>query len=168
MGNRNSGPRPRGYSPQPTALKVLRGNPGKRPLPEHEPKVERADPSFDQPPDALGEDPVAAAEWRRVAPILRLCGIVSEGERASLLLLCQQWSRYLEAHGKVRSLGMIVKKPSGIPMINPYLVVENAALDKCLNLWRELGLTPAARVRLSAIPAKDFPASEMNKWDGLL
>jgi P27 family predicted phage terminase small subunit len=97
-----------------------------------------------------------------------VCGIATNGERGSLLILCQQWSRYLEAHGKVRTLGMIVKKPSGIPVINPYLQVENQALDKCVRLWVELGLTPAARTRLSAVPASELPTTEMNKWDGLL
>jgi len=163
MGNQNSGPKP-----HPTALKVLRGNPGQRRLPENEPQISRADPSFDEPPAAIADDPVASEEWRRVAPMLRMCGIATNGERGSLLILCQQWSRYLEAHGKMRALGMIVKKPSGIPVINPYLQVENAALDKCLRLWQELGLTPSARARLSAIPAKEFPTAEMNKWDGLL
>lgn len=166
MGNRNSGARPKPMVP--TALKILRGNPGKRALPANEPKVERPDASFDEPPESIADDPVAAAEWRRVAPMLRLCGIVTDGERGSLLILCQQWSRYLEAHAKVRQLGMIVKKPSGIPVLNPYLTVENAALDKCLRLWQELGLTPAARARLSAIPANTLPEAEMNKWDGIL
>jgi len=163
MGNANSGARPK-----PTALKVLQGNPGKRRLPENEPKVTRADPSFDEPPAEIAEDPVACAEWRRVAPMLRLCGIVTDGERGSLLTLCQQWSRYLEAHGKVRQLGMIVKKPSGIPVVNPYLAVEQQAMMLCIRLWQELGLTPSARTRLSAIPAGEFPQSEMNKWEGLL
>lgn len=163
MGNANSGRRPK-----PTALKVLRGNPGGRPLPAHEPKLERADQSFDEPPLEIAEDAVAAAEWRRVAPILRLCGIASESERVSLLSLCQQWSRYLEAHRKVKDLGMVVKRPNGEPILNPYLKVETSAFDKCLGLWRELGLTPTARTRLAAIPAGEFPNAELKKWDGLI
>ena len=34
----------RGRKPKPTALKVLEGNPGKRPLNENEPKPERKAP----------------------------------------------------------------------------------------------------------------------------
>jgi P27 family predicted phage terminase small subunit len=144
----------------------LRGNPSKTRLNEDEPKLQRADPTFDEPPPELAEDPVACAEWRRVAPILRMCGLVSPVERGSLLALCQQWSRYLEAHGKVRTLGMIVKKPSGLPVVNPYMGVADHALAQCLKLWQELGLTPSSRSRLSAIPAGDMPA--MSKWEGLL
>jgi P27 family predicted phage terminase small subunit len=47
-----------------------------------------------------------------------------------------------------RKLGMIVKAPSGYPIVNPYLGISNKALDKCLKLWTELGLTPSSRVRV--------------------
>src|SRR5438093_14589 len=121
MGNWNSGRRP-----QPTVLKMLRGNPSKTPLNANEPQPERASASFDEPPIEL-TDPVAIAEWTRVAPMLRKCGLVSETERTALTALCQQWSRYLEAQGKIQQLGLIVKKPSGIPMVNPYLAVSDKA-----------------------------------------
>ena len=108
---------------------------------------------------------VASAEWARVAPILRTCGLVSEAERSSLLALCIEWSRYQEAHGKVRSLGTIVQKgPTKIPIVNPYLMVANHAMALCLKLWAELGLTPSSRSRLAAIPAGDMP--ELSKWGG--
>jgi len=87
-------------------------------------------------------------------------------ERAALLSLCQQWSCYLEAHAKVRQLGMIVKKPSGIPVVNPYLAVSDKALMHCMRLWAELGLTPSGRSRMAALP--DFDAPPLSKWDGLL
>jgi P27 family predicted phage terminase small subunit len=161
MGNANSGRRP-----APTALKMLRGNPSKTPFNKNEPKPERPTASFDIPPAELAGDALACAEWARVAPIVRVCGLISKAESGVLLVLCQQWSRYLEAHAKVQQLGMIVKKPSGVPMINPYMSVSDRALAQCLKLWQELGLTPSSRSRLSAIPAGDMP--ELSKWEGLL
>jgi len=160
MGNANSGRRP-----QPTRLKILRGNPSKTSLNPAEPLPERVREDFDVPPAELADDPVAVAEWQRVAPMMRLCGLVSEGEKTALVVLCQQWSRYLEAHGKVRTLGMIVKKPSGVPVTNPYLAVADRALMHCLKLWVELGLTPSSRARMSALPIAE-PAQ--SKWEGLL
>jgi P27 family predicted phage terminase small subunit len=147
-------------------MKVLRGNPSKTRLNANEPKPSAADPSFDTPPPELDGDEVARKEWARVAPILRLCGLVSEGERSALLALCQQWSRYLEATSKVRSLGMIVKKPSGIPVTNPYLAVSDHALAACHKLWAELGLTPSGRSRMAALPLAE--PQEASKWAGLL
>lgn len=162
MGNWNSGRRP-----QPSALKVLRGNPGKRPLRADEAKPEAASAEFDAPPAILADDPVAAAEWARVAPLLRRCGIATEAERASLLALCQQWSQYLEAHGKVRALGMIVKGAGDAPIANPYIKLATKSLQACLKLWVELGLTPSSRSRLSSLPAPDAVPKE-SRWAGLL
>lgn len=165
MGNWNSGRRP-----QPTALKVLRGNPGKRRLSPDEPKPPEADASFDTPPPELLNDPGASNEWRRVAPLLRACGLVTEAERSSLVALCQQWSRYVEAQQQVRTLGMIVQSRSGIPMTNPYLDVADRALHHCHRLWTVLGLTPSGRARVgAAMTGAAFPApAAPSKWQGLL
>lgn len=161
MGNQHSGRRPKS-----SALKLLQGNPGKRRMNPAEPRPEAASEAFDMPPVELHGDLVASAEWARVAPMLRVCGLVSMAERAALTALCQQWSRYLEAQEKVRSLGMIVKKPSGVPVVNPYMGVADKALTHCLKLWVELGLTPSGRSRMAALPqAVEEPAS---KWAGLL
>lgn len=159
-GNSNSGRRP-----QPTRLRILRGNPGRRPLNPHEPQPPPVDDAFDTPPPEIEADQLAAAEWRRVVPLMRVCGLASQAERAALIALCQQWSRYLEAQGKVRELGMIVKKTRGVPMVNPYLAVSDRALAHCQKLWGELGLTPSGRARLSALPQAE--PKEASKWAGL-
>lgn len=99
--------------------------------------------------------------------MLRACGLMAETDKTSLLALCQQWSIYLQAQKEVRRLGMIVKKPSGIPVINPYLSISTAALNQCRSLWNELGITPSGRARLSALPALE-PDEKENKWAGLL
>ena len=160
-GNANSGRRP-----QPTRLKILRGNPSKTRLNPNEPQPARATDEFDTPPPEVAHDLLAAAEWYRVVPILRTCGLASQAERSALIALCQQWSRYLEAQSKVRELGMIVKRPDGVPMVNPYLAVADRALAHCQKLWPELGLTPSGRARLSALPQAE--PQEASKWAGLL
>jgi phage terminase small subunit len=78
MGNKNSGRRP-----APTSLKVLRGNPGKRPLNASEPAFAVASPAFDAVPPELSADSRAADEWRRLAPMLRAVRMVSEAERSA-------------------------------------------------------------------------------------
>lgn len=162
MGNWNSGRRP-----QPTALKVLRGNPGKRPLNVDEPTIAPADPSFDNPPAEIADDLGAATEWRRVAPILRAAGLVSATERAALTALCQQWSRYLAAHTQVMKLGMCIETTKSVPIPNPYLLVADRALTHCARLWSELGLTPSGRARARKLPASP-DEKKPSKWAGLL
>ena len=82
------------------------------------------------------------------------------------MALCQQWSRYLEAHDKIRELGLIIKRPKGIPMTNPYLPIADKALAHCQRLWIELGLTPSGRTKITALPEPGGP--DRSKWDGLL
>jgi len=141
-----------GVKPQPTALRVLRGNPGKRPLNTHEPVLPVSE-SLDLPPELL-DDAAAAKEWTRLAPMLRDAGIVTDGEWAALVALCQQWSRYLEATSRIKLAGMVIKSPSGYPMPNPYIGIANHALSHCTKLWAELGLTPSSRSRVVAVGKK--------------
>lgn len=159
-GNSRSGRRP-----QPTALKLLRGNPGKRPINDKEPQIVPVTEAFDAIPAEIAGDLVAASEWARLAPILRNARIVTEAERSVLLALCQQWSRYLEAQAKVASLGMVVKGANGQPLTNPYLTVADKALNHCCRLWVELGLTPSVRSKMAALPEAERPDS---KWAGIL
>lgn len=147
-------------------MKVLRGNPGKRPLNADEPTIAPADPSFDNPPVELANDTAAITEWRRVAPLLRAAGLVTPTERAALTALCQQWSRYLAAHAQVIALGMCIDTRKG-PTPNPYLLVADRALAHCSRLWSELGLTPSGRARAKKLPGTaDDP--KPSKWAGLL
>jgi len=61
-----------GPAPTPNVIRMLRGNPGKRRLRrEIDPPREPEPP---QPPAFLTGD--AASEWRRVAPMLHLLGIL--------------------------------------------------------------------------------------------
>jgi P27 family predicted phage terminase small subunit len=162
MGNWNSGRRP-----QPNQLKVLRGNPNGHRLNDREPVGEPVTDAFDIPPAQLGDDAIAKEEWTRLAPLMRKAGMVSQGEVNALVALCQQWSRYLTAHQKVRELGMLVKGQAGEPCCNPFLAMSDKALTQCQVLWRELGLTPSSRSRLIALQTAE-PVKDLNKWAGLI
>jgi P27 family predicted phage terminase small subunit len=166
-GNSNSGRRK-----VPTALKLLRGNPGKRRLePELEPAPAPVTASFDEPPAELAGDARARAEWRRVAPVLRLCGLISEAERSALVSLCFEWSAYLAARAKLRKDGA-VKVRDGVARVSPYIDVADRALGHCHRLWSELGLTPSGRAKVARLPAARAPASSastpVSKWGGML
>jgi len=87
----------RGRRPKPTRLKVLIGNPGKRPLNSNEPHPEVALP--DCPPE-LG--PVARQEWERMtaqlAPLRAVIrGLESEVGHMSVLPISLHDSRSLRA-----------------------------------------------------------------------
>src|SRR4030095_1429365 len=105
MGNWNSGRR-KGDGRHPTAMRMLRGNPGKRPFPRHEPIPEPAPADFDTPPPELEGNAVAMGEWARVVPLLRGCGVISRAERSALIALCLQWAQWLAAQRYLVEHGM--------------------------------------------------------------
>jgi P27 family predicted phage terminase small subunit len=150
MGNWNSGRRP-----QPKALKILRGNPGKRRL-GTEVQVALIDDRWLEPPPELRGDRPARDEWRRLVPLLRDAGLLTQVDRGALVGLCQQWSAYLGAHARLRTEG-----PTA-----PALGLQDRALTHCLRLWAEFGLTPSSRTKLAHIPAARTPPA--SKWGGSL
>jgi P27 family predicted phage terminase small subunit len=107
------------------------------------------------------------AEWR--GAWFRCCAIsqTTEADRGSLLALCQQWSRYLEANGKIAAAGMVVKSPSGYPMPNPYIGISNKAFGNCIKLWAELGLTPSSRSRVTTAPLGSGSQDAFAEFDDL-
>lgn len=155
----------RGRKPKSTAQKVLEGNPGRRPLNEDEPIVEAPGHDFQEPPTEIAKDAVAASEWRRLIPLLMRARQITKAERGSLIALCREWSRYIEAGEKVATHGMVVKTPNGYPIVNPYLSIGNKSLVHCTKLWAELGLTPSSRSRVSRVEGGGGPDDPFAEFD---
>jgi P27 family predicted phage terminase small subunit len=150
----------RGRKPNATAQRLLEGNPGKRPINLEEPQPPAlADDIEETTPTELDNQPIAIAEWKRLAPMLRRCRQITEADRGSLVALCLEWARYITATREVAALGLVVRAPSGYPMQNPYLSIATKALAGCNKLWPELGLTPSSRSRVKAVgPGPDGDA----------
>lgn len=147
----------RGRKPKPSAQRKLEGNPGRRPLNTREPELPPMDVHAETPPAELADNVVASAEWTRLLPLLRRARAITDGDRGSLLALCQQWAVYLAAAQRVARGGMVVKAPSGYPMPNPYIAIANKSLGNCIKLWVELGLTPSSRSRVKTEPGAGGP-----------
>lgn len=138
-----------GRKPVPTALKVLRGNPGKRALPTDEPTPTAVSETA-EPPEWL--DDAAKTEWRRIAPILARHGLLTELDTDALIAYCEAWTRWREATQKIRQFGMVIKSPVGFPMPSPYLSIANKAMQTMRLLMTEFGMTPSARSRVKSSP----------------
>lgn len=137
----------RGRKPVPAALKVLRGNPGKRPINTEEAKPSRALPEC---PDHLQGE--ARAEWDRMATELHSVGLLTTIDRAALAGYCQSWGRWVEAENEVRRLGSVVKAKNGFPVLNPYLTIATSAMKQMRAFLVEFGMTPSSRSRASTAP----------------
>lgn len=145
---------------QPTVLRLMRGNPGKRRLNHQEPRPGPL--AADCPPELT--DPVARAEWDRVAPGLISSGQVTTVDRAMLIGYCQKWAQWQAIETAAAVHPFIVKGPHGHPIPNPALGLAFKAYNLLLRSAAELGMTPSARSRVQVAPSGEVAAS---KWVGL-
>jgi len=133
---------------QPTVLRIMRGNPGKRRINHQEPQH----PALANIcPDIL-TNPVARAEWDRVAPGLIGCGQVTVVDRAVLIGYCQKWAQWQALEQEAAQHPFLVRAPTGYPIPNPALGMANKAFNLMLKAAAELGMTPAGRSRVTVTP----------------
>jgi P27 family predicted phage terminase small subunit len=133
----------RGRKPKPTALKVLEGNPGKRPLNEKEPQPKRQAPRC---PSWL--EPEAKKEWKRMAKTLETIGVLTQVDKAAFAGYCQAYARWKEAEEFLTKHGTIFKTPSGYIQQVPQVAIARNYLQIMKDFCSEFGLTPAARTRI--------------------
>ena len=139
-----------GSKPIPTALKLLRGNPGRRPLNDREPK---AAPKLPSPPAELSD--AAKKEWWRTGRKLLAAGIVTELDASAFAAYCQSYARWLEAQAVLAKTAMLVKNKQGFLMANPLLRVARDAQEQFTKILSEFGMTPSSRSRVHANAPKD-------------
>jgi P27 family predicted phage terminase small subunit len=131
----------------PTALKVVMGNPGKRPLNHLKPKPRLAIPSC---PAHL--QPTAKAEWKRLARHLHQLGVLTELDRAALAAYCQEYGRWVEAERRLKETPPLLKTPAGHVRPSPWLAISNKSVELMHKFATELGLSPASRSRVTTKP----------------
>jgi len=141
----------RGRRPKPTRLKLLTGNPGKRPFNEDEPCPEACIP--DCPPE-LG--PTARAEWDRLVGELGALRLLTNLDRAALAAYCGAYALWAEATQAIQKYGAMIKSPQGFPIQSPYLAIANRQAEIMMRIASEFGFTPASRSRI-ATPSDDPP-----------
>ena len=127
----------RGRKPTPTSLKILQGNPGKRPIRGREPQPPRSQPTC---PAHLS--PTAKAEWKRLAQSLNKIGTLTQVDRAALAAYCQSYGRWVEAERKLAETPPLLKTPAGYVQASPWLAISSKQLELMAKFMAELGLTP--------------------------
>jgi P27 family predicted phage terminase small subunit len=153
----------RGRKPKPTRLKLITGNPGKRPLNAREPK-----PAIGVPTCPAHLNPSAKAEWKRLARQMHVLGMISELDRAALAAYCQAYGRWAEAERKLKETPMLLKLPSGIIQQSPWLAIANKQLELMSKFMSELGLSPVSRTRVEVKPLGPKPWETGGKFAGLI
>jgi len=143
-----------GRKPKPTVLKLIQGNPGRRPL-----KLDEFRPAvaIPRPPAHVRENVEAYKEWKRVTAELAQYGLIAHVDRADLTFYCVNWARHVEAEDIIKKAadrdpigaGLFVKTPNGFPVQSPWLSVSNKAMEFCWKFLSDFGMSPSARTRVS-------------------
>jgi P27 family predicted phage terminase small subunit len=136
----------RGAKPKPTHLKLLAGNPGKRPLNRNEPKPQG---DLHDAPDWLTDEQKAGWTYAIAnAP----AGLMKRLDRSALTAFVVAEDLHRQATVAVGKFGLITKSPSkGEPMQNPYLPIINRQAQIMLKAAAELGFTPSSRSRVEIV-----------------
>lgn len=143
----------RGRKPQPSAMKICRGNPGKRPLNPDEPQPEVGDV---EPPDWLSAK--ARDIWNLRAPELMALGVLTGIDADTFGAYCQTCVDYLEAvdnvkrHGSVVRVNAVVGKGGklygGTAAPSPWVRIREKSLARMQSLGAEFGLSASSRSRV--------------------
>ena len=122
--------------PKPTTLKLIEGNPGKRPLPENEPTPY---PKAPECPDDI--DSGAQDVWKRLGPKLERLGLLTETDGDLFSMLCQIRSRLVWIHQEI---------DKGDEKKRSFLLKEERLYSALLRQYAtEFGLSPRGRVGLT-------------------
>jgi P27 family predicted phage terminase small subunit len=152
----------RGRKPTPTTLKKLRGNPGRRPLPEHEaePPVSEKVP---RPPAYLKGE--ARKFWFKYAPMLWEAGLLTKIDVPILAGAAVSYAQWLEAMEEIRRTGPVIARlgprEQKIPMQNPYVRVARDAHLAWNKALTEFGMSASSRTRVKVSKAKTMNPFEL-------
>ena len=142
----------RGRKPKPTALKLLNGNPGRRPLNREEPAY---GPGAPDKPTFL--DDFADEEWDRLIEMLVSARVLTKGDGGILLVACDAYSQLRQCQKFLKEKGSLSYDASSInggTSYKPYPEVgqRNMARRQYQSALSELGLGPSSRSKVKTLP----------------
>jgi len=138
--------------PKPTAVRVLEGNPGHRPINENEPH-----PAFGTPTMPLWLSGLAKAEWKRIVPELEAAGMLSLVDRVALTAYCQVYARWRKAEEAIKDSFTYEFKDIDFKTKRtkkPEVQVAIDSLNQVKAFCIEFGLTPSSRSRMIVLGGK--------------
>ena len=153
-----------GRPAKPTALKLIEGNKGKRPLNKKEPKALRKQPTK---PKHL--TPFASEFWDRIVSLLEETGVLAGVDEVAIERVAEIYSDIRIAQQSIRREGATYAAVtgSGETMIkgNPAVQQLRAADQQLKGYLTEFGLTPASRSRIE-IAAPDGEEDKADRHFG--
>lgn len=124
---------------KPTNLKILEGNPGRRPLLANQPKPKPLAPKC---PASLPKE--AKKHWEYLAPKLEALGLLTEVDGPALTDFCLCLARLEEAEKIVQENGMLIPGERGL-VKNPAAQLAREYRSAAQKWCARLGLDPQSR-----------------------
>ena len=151
----------RGPAPKPSAALRLSGNWRASGRAKSEPPADEVLPEC---PDWL--DDVGRAAWADWLPRNAAMKIISSGDRDALALMCDTWSRYLEARKRLAEEGEVIRVEAEYRVTvkrNPWSAILAEHGERLRRMMSEFGLTPVGRARIGAAKeqAKSAPQEDI-------
>lgn len=128
---------------KPTNLKILEGNPGKRPLPENEIKPKEVLPKC---PVWLNKE--AKKKFKQLSKIFYTLGLLTEIDIDMLVMYCQDYAIYKECQIKIKNEGLFVKDKDYNLRKNKYLMILNQVAPRMVTYMSKFGMSPSDRAGL--------------------
>lgn len=159
----------RGRKPKPAHLKLITGNPGKRPIAKDDvPPLQRFPPA----PEYMSD--YAKEEWNRIGAELVALRILTTLDTTVLGCYCEAFSAWRTAVEGLRHWNSQVNRPGKALMLQTkngnwqqiaLLGSLNKSSDMAVKFAAELGMTPSARGRMATVLGGAPP---VNKFTGLI
>ena len=145
----------RGRKPKPTWLKVIGGNPGRRPLNYDEPRPEG---ELSSAPEWLTDS--QRAVWEKAIADTPT-GLLRRVDESVFLVWVIAKDLHQSAAEKIAQSGTIVRMPnSNMAIQSPWVAVLNKQAQIMLKASAEMGFTPSSRARVRL----ESPAFTQNKF----
>jgi P27 family predicted phage terminase small subunit len=162
--------RPRGRKPDPPELKVFKAAQRRAAGPFAQVRDAGSPPM----PATIADDPVAAAEWERLAELLAGRGVLSPADMAVVAAYCSTWSTIcrcreilrpkVDQAGAVVDPYLVTNRMTGAVKIHPAAGVLSGAERSLVAFAAELGLSPTARGRVTTLEDLDRPESKLSRF----
>jgi P27 family predicted phage terminase small subunit len=140
-----------GPPPTPTRLKLIRGNPGKRPISRREPRPATGKPLC---PEWLCDE--AHAEWQRITDNLEPMGMLHKVDHGLIVAWAVAWAQLRQATEDIAESGYTIINSHDNLVAHPAVAIRTKAIDQMIKLAGQFGLSPAARTRLETPEVEEF------------
>lgn len=142
--------RPTGPPPQPSNVRALHGEAGKRRKKAPEPQPEAGSTIAPAWLDALARE-----HWNELSVELSRLGLLGKIDRGVLAGACWWYAKFRKAAGHVHRRGLTEKTPNNGRQASPDFKIARDAWREYTTAVAAFGVTPSARTRLVAAGQHD-------------